>query len=33
VLGEVVTHSLGAENLELVFPGARIARSSFLRLV
>jgi uncharacterized protein (DUF1501 family) len=33
VLGEVVTHSLGAENLEVVFPGARIARSGFLRLV
>jgi uncharacterized protein (DUF1501 family) len=33
VLGEVVTHTLGAENLELVFPGARIARGSFLRLV
>ncbi len=33
VLGEVVTHSLGAENLEAVFPGARIARSGFLRLV
>ena len=33
VLGEVLTHSLGAENLEVVFPGARIARSSFLRLV
>ena len=33
VLGEVVTHSLGAENLEVVFPGARIARSGFLQLV
>src|SRR5208282_710324 len=33
VLGEVLTHSLGAENLEVVFPGARIARSGFLRLV
>ena len=33
VLGEVVTHSLGAENLELVFPGARLNRTGFLRLV
>jgi uncharacterized protein (DUF1501 family) len=33
VLGEVVTHSLGAENLELVFPGARINPSGFLKLV
>ncbi len=33
VLGEVVTHSLGAENLDLVFPGARIARRNFLELV
>jgi uncharacterized protein (DUF1501 family) len=33
VLGEVVTHSLGAENLELVFPGARLSRAGFLRLV
>ncbi len=33
VLGEVVTRSLGAENLELVFPGARLNRAGFLRLV
>lgn len=33
VLGEVVTHTLGAENLELVFPGARLNRSGFLKLV
>jgi uncharacterized protein (DUF1501 family) len=33
VLGEVVTYTLGAENLELVFPGARLNRSGFLRLV
>ena len=30
VLGEVVTHSMGAENLELVFPGARLSRTGFL---
>jgi uncharacterized protein (DUF1501 family) len=33
VLGEVVNKSLGAANLDLVFPGARIAPSNFLRLV
>jgi uncharacterized protein (DUF1501 family) len=33
VLGEVVTHTLGAENLELVFPGARLNPRGFLRLV
>jgi uncharacterized protein (DUF1501 family) len=33
VLGEMVTHTLGAENLDLVFPGARLARGSFLKLV
>jgi uncharacterized protein (DUF1501 family) len=33
VLGEVVTHSLGAENLDLVFPGAQINPRGFLRLV
>jgi uncharacterized protein (DUF1501 family) len=33
VLGEVVTHTMGEENLELVFPGARLNRSGFLRLV
>lgn len=32
VLGEVVTRTLGAENLELVFPGAGLARERFLRL-
>lgn len=32
VLGEVVTRTLGAENLELVFPGAGLARDRFLRL-
>ncbi len=33
VLGEVVTHTLGAENMEMVFPGARLNRGSFLKLV
>ncbi|MFZ1938736.1 MAG: DUF1501 domain-containing protein [Terracidiphilus sp.] len=33
VLGEVVTRSLGAENLELVFPGAQLNPRGFLRLV
>jgi len=33
VLGEVVTHSLGAENLDEVFPGAHLNRNAFLRLV
>jgi uncharacterized protein (DUF1501 family) len=33
VLSEVVTHTLGAENLELVFPGARLSRAGFLKLV
>jgi uncharacterized protein (DUF1501 family) len=33
VIGEVVTRTLGASNLEQVFPGARIAPSNFLRLV
>jgi uncharacterized protein (DUF1501 family) len=32
VLGEVVNHALGAENLETVFPGARLNRNQFLRL-
>jgi uncharacterized protein (DUF1501 family) len=32
VLGEVVTHTLGAENLETVFPGAGLRRDAFLRL-
>lgn len=33
VLGEVAGHSLGATNLELVFPGARVAPRTFLKLV
>jgi uncharacterized protein (DUF1501 family) len=33
VLGEVVTHTLGASNLDLVFPGARLQSNSFLQLV
>jgi uncharacterized protein (DUF1501 family) len=33
VLAEVVTHSLGAEDLQIVFPGARLDRAGFLRLV
>lgn len=33
VLGEVVSRTLGAENLELVFPGAQLSASRFLRLV
>jgi uncharacterized protein (DUF1501 family) len=33
VLGEVVTRTLGAENLEMVFPGARLKPRGFLRLV
>jgi uncharacterized protein (DUF1501 family) len=33
VLGEVVTHTLGAENMEMVFPGAGLRRDGFLRLV
>jgi uncharacterized protein (DUF1501 family) len=33
VLGEVVTRTLGAENLDLVFPGARLNSGGFLRLV
>jgi uncharacterized protein (DUF1501 family) len=33
VLGEVVTQSLGAENLDLVFPGAGLAPNRFLRIV
>jgi len=33
VLGEVVTQTLGAENLDLVFPGARLNRGSFLKIV
>ncbi|HZP07368.1 MAG TPA: DUF1501 domain-containing protein [Terracidiphilus sp.] len=33
VLGEVVAHTLGADNLEMIFPGASLARDRFLRLV
>jgi uncharacterized protein (DUF1501 family) len=33
VLGEVVTHTLGAGNLETVFPGASLAPNRFLRLI
>ena len=33
VLGEVVTRTLGANNLEMVFPGAQLSASRFLRLV
>jgi uncharacterized protein (DUF1501 family) len=33
VLGELVTRTLGANNLDLVFPGARLASNNFLRLV
>ena len=33
VLAELLTHTLGAENLETVFPNAGIERSRFLRLV
>jgi uncharacterized protein (DUF1501 family) len=33
VLGEVVSRTLGASNLEQVFPGARLTPNNFLRLV
>jgi uncharacterized protein (DUF1501 family) len=33
VLGEVVAKTIGANNLELVFPGARLRSDRFLRLV
>jgi uncharacterized protein (DUF1501 family) len=33
VLAEVVTQTLGAENLELIFPGAGLVPNRFLRLV
>jgi uncharacterized protein (DUF1501 family) len=33
VLGEVVTRTLGANNLDLVFPGARLAPGNFLRVI
>jgi uncharacterized protein (DUF1501 family) len=32
VLGEVVTRTLGPENLDMVFPGAHLTQSRFLRL-
>jgi hypothetical protein len=31
-LGEVATHTLDAEDLEVVFPGARLNPIGFLRL-
>jgi uncharacterized protein (DUF1501 family) len=33
VLGEVVARTLGARNLEAIFPGARLSPADFLRLV
>ncbi len=33
VLGEVVTQTLGAEKLDVVFPGTKITPSNFLRLI
>ncbi len=33
VLGEIVNNTMGASNLDLVFPGARLAQGSFLRLI
>lgn len=33
VLGELVNRTIGAQNLDLVFPGARLQPSRFLRLV
>ena len=33
VLGEVVSKTIGATNLDLVFPGARVRPDGFLRLV
>jgi uncharacterized protein (DUF1501 family) len=33
VLGEVVSQTLGATNMETVFPGAQLAPASFLRIV
>jgi uncharacterized protein (DUF1501 family) len=33
VLSEVVTHTLSASNVDLVFPGARLQPNSFLKLV
>jgi uncharacterized protein (DUF1501 family) len=33
VLGEVVSQTLGATNMETVFPGAQLAPARFLRIV
>jgi uncharacterized protein (DUF1501 family) len=33
VLGELVTRTLGAENLGLVFPGSKLTQNGFLRIV
>ena len=33
VLGELATQTLGVENLEMVFPGARLNRGSFLKFL
>jgi hypothetical protein len=33
VLGEAVAKSIGARNLELVFPGAQIQQNRFLHLI
>jgi uncharacterized protein (DUF1501 family) len=33
VLAELASHSLGAQNIDAVFPGARISRNQFLKLV
>ena len=33
VLGEVVTRTLGAANLDAVFPGARLSRDGFLKVL
>jgi uncharacterized protein (DUF1501 family) len=32
ILGELVAHTLGADNLDLVFPGAKLTPERFLRL-
>jgi uncharacterized protein (DUF1501 family) len=33
VLGEAVQKSIGAKNLEMIFPGAQIQPNRFLRLI
>jgi len=33
VLGEAVAKTIGANNLEVVFPGAKLQPNSFLRLI